>query len=68
MGRKEARRNLTASSLDEAMAGKAWNHDADTLLDEHPAAYKDIDAVMSAQRDLVMIDHCLHQVLNYKGA
>lgn len=48
------------------MEGKAWNHDA-ALLDEHPDSYKDIDVVMENQRDLVRIDHTLHQILNYKG-
>jgi tRNA-splicing ligase RtcB len=67
LGRKEARRRLTAASLDVAMAGKAWNHDAEALLDEHPDAYKDIDVVMENQRDLVTVEHTLHQVLNFKG-
>ena len=50
------------------MKGKSWNsHDALTLLDEHPDAYKDIDVVMEAQKDLAKIDHTLHQILNYKG-
>jgi tRNA-splicing ligase RtcB (3'-phosphate/5'-hydroxy nucleic acid ligase) len=66
LGRKQAERELTYESLEVAMAGKAWNHDR-ALLDEHPMAYKDIDAVMEAQRDLVTIDHTLHQILNYKG-
>jgi tRNA-splicing ligase RtcB len=49
------------------MEGKAWNHDAEALLDEHPSAYKDVDEVMAAQADLVTVEHRLHQVLNYKG-
>lgn len=40
---------------------------AEALLDEHPAAYKDVDAVMAAQSDLVVVDHRLRQILNYKG-
>ena len=40
---------------------------AGALLDEIPAAYKDIDQVMADQSDLVTILHTLHQVLNYKG-
>lgn len=66
LGRKEAKRQLTVESLNEAMAGITWNG-GDELLDEHPLAYKDIDQVMENQRDLVTIDHTLHQILNYKG-
>ena len=39
----------------------------ESLLDESPAAYKDIDAVMAAQADLVEIVHMLKQVLCVKG-
>jgi RNA-splicing ligase RtcB len=69
MSRTQARKTLTADNLTERMAGRAWlSAKADALLDEHPDAYKDIDAVMENQRDLVRIDHSLRQVLNYKGA
>ena len=67
LGRKQARRELSTESLDQLMAGRAWNRDAKALLDEHPDAYKDIDEVMEAQKDLVTIEHRLHQILNYKG-
>ena len=50
------------------LAGKVWLKDrAGALLDEIPAAYKDIDQVMADQADLVTVLHTLHQVLNYKG-
>jgi tRNA-splicing ligase RtcB len=68
MSRGEARRQLTAESLRAAMDGKTWQSgEAAALVDEHPLAYKDVDAVMVAQADLVRIDHRLTQVLNYKG-
>ncbi len=67
MSRTQAKRDLTEESLVEAMKGKAWNQDAKGLLDEHPLAYKDIDQVMEAQKDLVEIVHTLRQVANYKG-
>ena len=67
MSRGRARRELTEESLVEAMKDKAWNQDAKALLDEHPDAYKDIDKVMEAQKDLVEIVHTLRQVANYKG-
>jgi tRNA-splicing ligase RtcB len=37
------------------------------VLDETPGAYKDIDAVMAAQRDLVEVVHTLKQVVCVKG-
>ena len=37
------------------------------VLDESPAAYKDIGAVMGAQEDLVRIGHRLRQIVNIKG-
>ena len=40
--------------------------DAD-VLDESPAAYKDISAVMAAQDDLIEIVHRLRQIVNVKG-
>jgi tRNA-splicing ligase RtcB len=51
------------------MAGtRSWQRaDAADLLDEIPAAYKDIDRVMADQADLVEVEHTLRQVLNYKG-
>lgn len=68
MSRSQAKRELTVESLTAAMAGKTWNGDrAQALLDEHPAAYKDVDLVMADQRDLVEVQHTLRQVFNYKG-
>ena len=37
------------------------------VLDETPGAYKDIDAVMAAQVDLVEVVHTLRQVVCVKG-
>jgi tRNA-splicing ligase RtcB len=37
------------------------------VIDETPMAYKDIDAVMAAQADLVEIVHTLRQVVRVKG-
>jgi tRNA-splicing ligase RtcB len=68
MSRTRARKELSVATLIDEMKGKAWNSaDATTLLDEAPLAYKDIDTVMEAQKDLVKIGHTLHQILNYKG-
>ena len=68
MSRNQAKKQLTVQSLEERMAGKAWNMENSTaLLDEHPDAYKPIDDVMKDQVDLVTIEHQLQQILNYKG-
>src|SRR5262249_34492949 len=67
--RRQAKKRFTVEGLEKHMAGKAWNRDrARALLDEIPDAYKDVDSVMDAQRDLVEIEHALRQVLNYEGA
>lgn len=68
MSRGEAKRTLDHDGLVEAMKGKVWNGDPKALIDEDPRAYKSIDDVMEAQRDLVKVEHRLHQILNYKGA
>lgn len=68
MSRSRARRELTADSLAFAMHGRTWNADrAEHLVDEHPDAYKDVEQVMADQRDLVEVEHVLHQIFNYKG-
>lgn len=68
MSRSQAKRNITPQLLNAQMKGRVWNRDhAAALVDEAPDAYKDIDAVMAAQADLVKIEHRLHQVFNYKG-
>jgi RNA-splicing ligase RtcB len=55
--------------LHEAMAGKTWlDTKGAALLDEHPAAYKDIEEVMSLQTDLVSVVERLVAIVNYKGA
>lgn len=68
MSRGQARKTLTAESLTELMGDRTWlKGQAEALLDEHPASYKDIDTVMEAQRDLVAVRAELRQILNYKG-
>lgn len=67
--RRQAKKRFTVEQLQQRMAGKAWNRDrAHALLDEIPDAYKDVESVMEDQRDLVEVEHVLHQVLNYKGS
>jgi len=62
MSRAEAKRRFTVADHEKATAGIECRKDAD-VIDETPMAYKDIDAVMAAQSDLVDIVHTLRQVV-----
>jgi tRNA-splicing ligase RtcB len=66
MSRAAARRAYTVDDHARAMAGVECRKDED-VIDETPMAYKDIDAVMRAQQDLVEVVHTLKQVLCVKG-
>jgi len=68
MSRTEARRRISAGELHQQMGAVLFDHRrADALRDEAPGAYKDIGAVMRAQRDLVRVTATLVPVLSYKG-
>ena len=66
MSRTMAKRTFTMKDHREATSGVECRKDKG-VIDETPGAYKDIDAVMNAQRDLVEIVHILHQVVCVKG-
>jgi tRNA-splicing ligase RtcB len=66
MSRTEAKKVFTLDDHIMATQGIECRKDED-VLDETPMAYKDIDAVMAAQDDLVEIVHTLKQVLCVKG-
>jgi tRNA-splicing ligase RtcB len=66
MSRGEARRRFTLADHRAATEGVECRKDKD-VIDETPAAYKDIDAVMAAQQDLVEVVHTLKQVVCVKG-
>ena len=66
MSRNEAKRRFTLDDHARATAGVECRKDAD-VIDETPAAYKSIDAVMAAQADLVEVRHTLKQVVCVKG-
>jgi tRNA-splicing ligase RtcB (3'-phosphate/5'-hydroxy nucleic acid ligase) len=66
MSRTEAKRRFSVQDQETATAGVECRKDAD-VIDEIPMAYKDIDAVMKAQEDLVEIVHTLKQVVCVKG-
>lgn len=68
MSRGKAKQNLDLGAFRDQMTGVVWNRDrAESLLDEAPGAYKDIDGIMRDQSDLSEIVHTLKQVFNYKG-
>ncbi len=66
MSRAEAKRRFTIADHAAATQGVECRKDA-AVLDETPMAYKDIDAVMAAQADLVEVVHTLRQVVCVKG-
>jgi len=66
MSRAEAKRRFTVADHAQATAGIECRKDPD-VIDETPGAYKSIDAVMEAQKDLVEIVHTLRQVVCVKG-
>jgi tRNA-splicing ligase RtcB len=66
MSRTEARKRFTLEDHREATAGVSCRQD-EGVIDETPMAYKDIDAVMRAQRELVDVVHTLRQVVCVKG-
>jgi len=68
MSRSEARRVISTARLGAQMRG-VWfdNRIANRLRDEAPGAYKDIRAVMRAQRELTAVVRRLEPVLVYKG-
>jgi len=69
LARGEAARRISARDLERQLAAVFFERDlAPRLRDEAPGAYKDIGAVMRAQRELVRIVRRLRPVLAYKGA
>jgi tRNA-splicing ligase RtcB (3'-phosphate/5'-hydroxy nucleic acid ligase) len=66
MSRAQAKKRFTLEDHARATAGVECRKDGG-VLDETPGAYKPIDAVMDAQKDLVEIVHTLRQVVCVKG-
>lgn len=66
MSRSAAKKAFTLADHETATAGVECRKDID-VIDETPGAYKDIDAVMSAQADLIDVVHTLKQVVCVKG-
>jgi len=66
MSRTAAKKRYTVADQVKATEGVECRKDVD-VIDEIPMAYKDIDAVMAAQSDLVEVVHTLKQVVCVKG-
>lgn len=66
MSRTKAKKMFTVEDQVKATEGVECRKDAN-VIDEIPMAYKDIDAVMAAQGDLVEVVHTLKQVVCVKG-
>lgn len=66
MSRGEARRRFSVAELAAQTRGVECRRDKG-VLDESPGSYKDIDAVMANQSDLVDIVHELRQAVCVKG-
>ena len=66
MSRTAARKRFTREDLEAQTKGVQCRKDKG-VIDEIPAAYKDIDQVMENQRDLVDVVHTLRQVVCVKG-
>jgi tRNA-splicing ligase RtcB len=66
MSRTKAKKLFTLADQIEATKGVECRKD-ESVIDEIPMAYKDIDAVMAAQTDLVEVVYTLKQVVCVKG-
>lgn len=66
MSRTEAKRRFSRKDLEAATRGVDCPKTS-AVVDEIPMAYKDIEAVMNAQKELVDIEHTLKQFVCVKG-
>lgn len=66
MSRTKARATFTQNDLINQTQGVECRKD-NGAVDEIPGAYKDIDAVMANQSDLVSIKYTLKQLICIKG-
>ena len=66
MSRRKAKERISLEEHISDTAGVEFKKDLSEI-DESPKAFKDIDAVMESQKDLVEIQHTLKQILCVKG-
>lgn len=66
MSRNQARKRFTVADVERTMEGIEARTD-EGVIDEISLAYKDLDTVVAAQRDLVEVVEKLDTILNVKG-
>lgn len=66
MSRTEAKKRVSLQEHEQATKGVECRKDAN-VIDETPSAYKNIDKVMLAQKDLVEVVYILKQIVCVKG-
>lgn len=66
MSRSQAKKRFNTQDMERLTQGIECRKDK-SVIDEIPAAYKDIDRVMQHQNDLVEVVHTLKQVVCVKG-
>jgi tRNA-splicing ligase RtcB (3'-phosphate/5'-hydroxy nucleic acid ligase) len=68
MSRRDAMQTITRREFERELKGVWFDHRRiDALRDEAPSAYKDISAIMRAQRELTRIERRVRPLLSYKG-
>jgi len=66
MSRTQARKMFTVEDLQKRMEGIS-SRVRESIVDEHPDSYKDINKIIEYSAPLVEVKHTLRQVLNVKG-
>ena len=66
MSRTAAKKAFNTRDVEDQTAGVECRKDKG-IIDEIPAAYKDIDKVMEHQSDLIEVVHTLKQIVCVKG-
>jgi tRNA-splicing ligase RtcB (3'-phosphate/5'-hydroxy nucleic acid ligase) len=66
MGRNAARKAITPAEFAASLDG-TYSKASMSYVDEAPAAYKDVDVVISRQTDLVEVVHTLQPIITVKG-
>lgn len=66
MSRTQARKQFTSEDIRKSLEG-TYTKPSEKHLDEIPMAYKNIDDVIDAQRDLIAVAHTLKPIITIKG-